>query len=42
MPPSSVVCHNGLWELGRDAQEYTLAEFTWPAVAEKYLGGYTR
>ncbi len=29
-------------ELGRDAQEYTLAEFTWPAVAEKYLGVYTR
>jgi glycosyltransferase involved in cell wall biosynthesis len=29
-------------ELGRDAQEYTLAEFTWPAVAEKYLGIYTR
>ena len=28
-------------ELGRDAQEYTLAEFTWPAVAEKYLGVYT-
>ena len=28
--------------LGRDAQEYTLAEFTWPAVAEKYLGVYTR
>ncbi len=29
-------------ELGRDAQEYTLAEFTWPTVAEKYLGVYTR
>ncbi len=29
-------------QLGRDAQEYTLAEFTWPAVAEKYLGVYTR
>ena len=27
-------------QLGRDAQEYTLAEFTWPAVAEKYLGVY--
>ena len=26
--------------LGRDAQEYTLAEFTWPAVAEKYLRVY--
>lgn len=29
-------------QLGQDAQEYTLAEFTWPAVAEKYLGVYTR
>ena len=26
--------------LGRDAQEYALAEFTWPAVAEKYLRVY--
>ena len=29
-------------QLGREAQEYTLAEFTWPAVAEKYLGVYGR
>ncbi len=28
--------------LGRDAQEYTLAEFTWPAVAEKYLRVYRK
>ena len=27
-------------ELGRDAQDYTLAEFTWPAVARKYLEVY--
>ena len=26
--------------LGRDAQEYALAEFTWPAVAGKYLEVY--
>ena len=26
--------------LGLDAQEYALAEFTWPAVAEKYLRVY--
>ena len=26
--------------LGSDAQEYALAEFTWPAVAEKYLRVY--
>ena len=26
--------------LGRDARDYTLSEFTWPAVAEKYLGVY--
>ena len=26
--------------LGREAQEYALAEFTWPAVAEKYLRVY--
>ena len=26
--------------LGEDAQEYALAEFTWPAVAEKYLALY--
>ena len=27
--------------LGRDAREYALAEFTWSAVAEKYLREYT-
>ena len=27
-------------QLGRDAQEYALAEFTWPAVADKYLSIY--
>jgi glycosyltransferase involved in cell wall biosynthesis len=27
-------------ELGRDARDYTLAEFTWPAVARKYLEVY--
>ena len=26
--------------LGEDAREYALAEFTWPAVAEKYLALY--
>ena len=26
--------------LGQDAREYALAEFTWPAVAEKYLAVY--
>ena len=29
-------------QLGSDAQEYTLAEFTWPAVAEKYLEVYQK
>ena len=28
------------WELGRQAQRYALSEFTWPAVAEKYLEVY--
>ena len=28
--------------LGADAREYALAEFTWPAVAEKYLEVYRR
>ena len=28
------------WELGRQAQKYALSEFTWPAVAEKYLEVY--
>ena len=27
-------------QLGSDAQEYALSEFTWPAVAEKYLEVY--
>ena len=27
-------------QLGADAREYALAEFTWPAVAEKYLAVY--
>ena len=27
-------------ELGRQAQSYTLANFTWPAVAQKYLDVY--
>ena len=27
-------------QLGADARDYTLAEFTWPAVAEKYLEVY--
>ena len=27
-------------ELGRQAQRYALSEFTWPAVAEKYLEVY--
>ena len=26
--------------LGQDARDYALAEFTWPAVAEKYLEVY--
>ena len=30
------------WELGRQAQRYALAEFTWPTVAEKYLAVYQR
>ena len=29
-------------QLGQDAQEYALAEFTWSAVAEKYLREYSR
>ena len=29
-------------QLGTDAQEYTLSEFTWPAVAEKYLEVYQK
>ena len=29
------------WELGNQAQQYALAEFTWPAVAEKYLEVYS-
>ena len=28
-------------ELGRQAQKYALSEFTWPAVAEKYLEVYS-
>ena len=28
------------WELGREAQRYALSEFSWPAVAEKYLKVY--
>ena len=28
-------------ELGHEAQQYALAEFTWPAVAEKYLEVYS-
>ena len=28
------------WKLGREAQRYALAEFTWTAVAEKYLEVY--
>ena len=28
--------------LGHEAQEYALAEFTWSAVAEKYLQEYSR
>jgi glycosyltransferase involved in cell wall biosynthesis len=28
-------------ELGHQAQQYALAEFTWPAVAEKYLEVYS-
>jgi glycosyltransferase involved in cell wall biosynthesis len=27
-------------QLGADAQAYALSEFTWPAVAEKYLAAY--
>ena len=27
-------------KLAEDAQDYALSEFTWPAVAEKYLGVY--
>jgi glycosyltransferase involved in cell wall biosynthesis len=27
-------------EMGKEAQEYALSEFTWPAVAEKYLEVY--
>ena len=27
-------------ELGCDAQRYALSDFTWPAVAEKYLDVY--
>jgi len=26
--------------LAEDARDYALSEFTWPAVAEKYLGVY--
>ena len=29
-------------QLSTDAQEYTLSEFTWPAVAEKYLEVYQK
>ena len=29
-------------QLGTDAREYALAEFTWPTVAEKYLALYRR
>lgn len=29
-------------KLGKDAQEYALAEFTWSAVAEKYLREYSK
>ena len=28
-------------ELGHQAQQYALSEFTWPAVAEKYLEVYS-
>jgi glycosyltransferase involved in cell wall biosynthesis len=28
------------WKLGREAQRYALAEFTWTAAAEKYLEVY--
>ena len=27
--------------LAEDARDYALSEFTWPAVAEKYLGVYS-
>ena len=29
-------------QLGQEAQDYALAEFTWSAVAEKYLREYSR
>ena len=29
-------------QLGSEAQEYALSEFTWPAVAEKYLEVYQK
>ena len=31
---------NARRQLGADAREYALADFTWPAVAEKYLAVY--
>jgi len=34
----SVDCHAG--PRAEDARDYALSEFTWPAVAEKYLGIY--
>ena len=34
--------HSFRQQLGSDAQEYTLSEFTWPAVAEKYLEVYQK